>query len=144
MSSLDQAQDVYSSTVHKAIIAINGGAYALLQVVTNQSWAPTKAAAHRSMTILSFLVLNLIYVILRVCEVKLQNKPLIRSFVGHTSHLFGALAAITLISLISTIFSLIVVVLWFVWLFVVIYIVFSESSNPHEANLTEASSQLPI
>lgn len=141
--SLDQAQDVYFSTVHKAIISINGGAYALLQVVTNQSWAPTKTAVHRSITILGFLVLNLIYAILGVWEVKLKNKPRIRNIVGHSSHLFGASAAITLISFVSPIFTLIAVVLWFVWLFVVMFIVLSEPNIPEE-NQSEASGQLPV
>ena len=103
----------YSSTVHRLIICSNGVAMGLLQVVTNQS---STNEAERRATILCFLVITLIYTILRVCEVKLQNKPNIRNFVGHVSHLFGALAALTLISLISTTFALVAVPLWLVWL----------------------------
>ncbi|KAL1192521.1 hypothetical protein V5N11_012414 [Cardamine amara subsp. amara] len=119
----------YSSTVHNLIIFINGGAIGLLQVVTNQ--ASIKEADRRA-TILCFLVITLIYIILRVCEVKLRNKPNIGNFVGHVSHLFGALAALLLIFLISPIFTLTVVPLWLVWFFVVMYVSFSKLVIPDD------------
>lgn len=114
--NMDQKHVEYSSAVHKAIAVIDGGALGLLQVVTNQSSAQTKALAGRG-----FLVFIVIYVILGVWEVTLRNEPHIRNFIGHISHLFGALAAIVLISLISPIFALIVFLLSLGWFLFVMY-----------------------
>ncbi|KAL1192522.1 hypothetical protein V5N11_012415 [Cardamine amara subsp. amara] len=104
----EEEHGAYSSTVHKLIIFINGGAIGLLQVITSQS---SINEANRRAMILCFLVITLMYTILRVCEIKLRirNKLHIRNFVGHVSHLFGALAALLLIFLISPIFTLIMV-----------------------------------
>ncbi|KAL1213842.1 hypothetical protein V5N11_034466 [Cardamine amara subsp. amara] len=140
---IDQAHALYSSKVDKAILVINGGAYSLLQYVTTQSWAPTNAVADGPKTTLAFLVLILIYAILGVCEVKLQNRYRIRNFIGHTSHLSGALAAIVLISLISPIFTIIAGALWFVWVFAVMYLTFAERKSSEE-NESEARPQLPV
>lgn len=125
----EEERVAYSSTVHKLIIFINGGAIGLLQVVTNQS---STNEADRGATILCFWVITLIYTFLRVCEVKLRNKPNIRNFVAHVSHLFGALAALMLISLISPTFTLIAVPLWLVWFFVVMYVSFWELVFPED------------
>ncbi|KAL1213841.1 hypothetical protein V5N11_034465 [Cardamine amara subsp. amara] len=114
---------VYSSIVHKLIILINGVAMGLLQVVTNNS---STNEADLGATILWFLVFTLIYTILRVSEVKLRNKPNIRNFVGHVSHLLGALAAFMLISIISPTFTFVAVPLWLVWFLVIMYVTFSE------------------
>ncbi|EFH69977.1 predicted protein [Arabidopsis lyrata subsp. lyrata] len=131
MSSLDQAQDVYSSTVHKAIIAINGGAYALLQVVTNQSWAPTKAAAHRSITIYpGFLGAKSDLrhpSSLRSQAPKQTSYPQFRG--THQSSLWGSRSYHAHLPYFDHFQS---------------HRCCPLSSNPHEANLTEASSQLPI
>ncbi|CAF1930789.1 hypothetical protein Bca4012_073065 [Brassica carinata] len=113
----------------KLIIFINGGAMGLLQVATDES---STNDAYRGTTILCFWVFTLVSTVLRVCEVKLRNKPTIRNFVGHVSHLFGALAALMLISLISRSFTLIVVPLWLVWFVVVMYVSFSELVFPED------------
>lgn len=127
----EEDNGAYSSTVHRLILFSNGGAMGLLQVVTNQS---STNEADRRAKFLCFLIITLIYTILRVCEVKLRNKPIIRNFVGHVSHLFGALAALTLISLISPTFTLVAVPLWLVWFVVVMYVSFSELVCPkHDA-----------
>lgn len=101
----------------------------LLQVVKNQS---STKEADRRVIILCFLVITLIYTILRVCEVKLRNKPNISNFVGHVSHLFGALTALTLIYLISPTFALVAVSLWLVWFVAVMYVSFSELVFPED------------
>ncbi|KAG2320559.1 hypothetical protein Bca4012_056400 [Brassica carinata] len=126
---VEEERVAYSSTVHKLIIFINGGAMGLLQVATDES---STNNTYRGATILCFWVFTLISTVLRVCEVKLRNKPTIRNFVGHVSHLFGALAALMLISLISRSFTLIVVPLWLVWFFVVMYVSFSELVSPED------------
>ncbi|KAG7593627.1 hypothetical protein ISN45_Aa01g024160 [Arabidopsis thaliana x Arabidopsis arenosa] len=125
----EEENGAYSSTVHRLIIFTNGGAMGLLQVVTNQS---STNEADRRAIILCFLVITLIYTILRVCEVKLRNKPNISNFVGHVSHLFGALAALTLIYLISPTFALVAVSLWLVWFVAVMYVSFSELVFPED------------
>ncbi|KAF3605977.1 hypothetical protein DY000_02048986 [Brassica cretica] len=126
---VEEERIAYSSTVHKLIIFINGGAMGLLQVATDES---STNDAYRGTTILCFCVFTLVSTVLRVCEVKLRNKPTIRNFVGHVSHLFGALAALMLISLISRSFTLIVVPLWLVWFVVVMYVSFSELVFPED------------
>ncbi|EFH67223.1 hypothetical protein ARALYDRAFT_890762 [Arabidopsis lyrata subsp. lyrata] len=125
----EEEHGAYSSTVHRLIIFTNGGAMGLLQVVTKQS---STNEADRRAIILCFLVITLIYTILRVCEVKLRNKPNISNFVGHVSHLFGALAALTLIYLISPTFALVAVSLWLVWFVAVMYVSFSELVFPED------------
>ncbi|KAF8066097.1 hypothetical protein N665_1161s0007 [Sinapis alba] len=138
-SSNDTEEDVrnaYSTTVHNLIVYINGGALGLLQVVTNKS--PTNEA-HRGAMIMCFWFFNLIYVTLRVIEVKLWNKTDIRSFVGHVSHLFGALAALMLISLISPSFTLFAAPLWLVWFLVIMHVSFSEIVFPENSAQAEDS-----
>ncbi|VVB17731.1 unnamed protein product [Arabis nemorensis] len=134
--NIDQEHVKYSSTMHKAIAVINGGALGLLQVVTNQSSAETKALAGRG-----FLMLIVIYVILGVWEVTLRNERHIRNFIGHISHLFGALAAIVLISLIFPIFALIVFLLSLGWFLFIMYRSFTELRVPDE-NEFKAPGQL--
>ncbi|ESQ33617.1 hypothetical protein EUTSA_v10010009mg [Eutrema salsugineum] len=124
----EEERVAYSSTVHRLIIFINGGAIGLLQVVTNSS---TNEAERRA-KILCFWLFTLIYTILRVFEVKLRNKPNIRNFAGNVSHLFGAIAALMIISLISPRFTLIVIALWLVWFFVVMYVSFSDLVFPKD------------
>ncbi|KAG7656137.1 hypothetical protein ISN44_As01g031450 [Arabidopsis suecica] len=137
----------HSSAVHKLIAVINGGAIGLLQITENSSASIN--TADRQATILSFCVFILIYVVLRVTEVKLnRNQAPIHHFVGHISHLFGALAALMLISIVSPIFTLIVAPLWLVWFFAVMYvflvevICMVEIKRPGDANLTDQISQV--
>ncbi|KAJ4905367.1 Uncharacterized protein Rs2_19318 [Raphanus sativus] len=140
-SSDDNMEDehtAYSATVHKLIIFIDGGALGLLQVVTNQS--PTNKADRGAM-ILCFWFFTLIYIVLRVFEAKLRNKPDTRNFLGHVSHLFGALASLMLIYLISPSFTLLAVPLWLVWFFVVTYVSFSKIRFPEDNAL---AADLPV
>ncbi|KAG7593628.1 hypothetical protein ISN45_Aa01g024170 [Arabidopsis thaliana x Arabidopsis arenosa] len=140
---------VYSSAVHNLITVINGGAIGLLQIKENSSASIN--AADRQATIISFCVFILIYAVLRVTEVKLKrNQATIHHFVGHISHLFGALAALMLISIVSPIFTLIVAPLWLVWFFVVMYFFLVEvicmvkikHPDPGDANPTYQISQV--
>ncbi|VVA93267.1 unnamed protein product [Arabis nemorensis] len=115
---------VYSAAVHKVVVMVNAGIIGLVQLMNKQN---SSLLEINKTEFLCFYIFVFFYVVLRVREaVDTRLRPgLVPKLVGHTSHMFGALAALVLVSVFCTTFAFVLLLLWFLWLSLVAYDTFN-------------------